>query len=119
MRAEFDRRWTHLAQEVLSGLRDWRVQHPTATMTEIEEELDKRMAGMRAGLLEDLAMASTAADVGGSSAEERPRCTICGGLLQERGKQPRTLVTHGEQMVHLSRSYDYCPTGQVGFFPPG
>jgi hypothetical protein len=43
----------NLAQEVLSGMRDWRVQHATATFAEIEEELDKRMARMRAGLLED------------------------------------------------------------------
>ncbi len=32
-------------------MRDWWVQHPTATFAEIEEELDKRMARMRAGLL--------------------------------------------------------------------
>ncbi len=119
MLAEFDRRWTQLAQEVLSGMRDWRVQHPTATLQEIEEELDKRMASMRAGLLQDLAMASTAADVAGTQAQERPRCPTCGGMLQERGKQVRKLVTYGEQSVRLERSYGYCPTCGVGFFPPG
>ena len=46
MQDEFDRRWKKLAQEVLSGMRDWRVQHPRATLTEIEEELDTRMARM-------------------------------------------------------------------------
>ena len=44
MQDEFDRRWNKLAQEVLSGMRDWRVQHATATFAEIEEELDQRMA---------------------------------------------------------------------------
>jgi len=115
MVAEFERRWAQLAQEVLSGMRDWRVQHPTATFAEIEEELDTRMARMRAGLLEDLAMASAAADVGGS--QERPRCPTCGGELQERGKHVRKLTTQGDQTVQLRRSYGYCPTCQVGFFP--
>jgi hypothetical protein len=46
MQEEFDRRWNKLAQEVLSGMRDWRVHHPTATLGEIQEELDKRMACM-------------------------------------------------------------------------
>lgn len=50
MLAECESRWNKLAQEVLSGMRDWRVQHATATFAEIEEELDKRMARMRAGL---------------------------------------------------------------------
>ena len=119
MQDEFDRRWKKLAQEVLSGMRDWRVQHATATFAEIEEELDKRMAHMRAGLLEDLAMASAAASVGGSQPKERLRCPTCGGELQERGKQVRKLTTHGEQTVRLTRSYGYCPTCRVGFFPPG
>jgi hypothetical protein len=46
MQDEFDRRWKKLAQEVLSGMRDWRVQHATATFAEIEEELDKRMCDL-------------------------------------------------------------------------
>ncbi len=119
MQDEFDRRWTKLAQEVLSGMCDWRVQHPTATFAEIEEELDKRMAHMRAGLLEDLAMASAAAEVSGSQPKERPRCPTCGGEMQERGKHVRKLTTHGDQTVQLTRSYGYCPTCEVGFFPPG
>lgn len=117
MRAEFESRWATLAQEVLSGMRDWRVQHPKATFAAIEEELDTRMARMRASLLEDLAMASAAASVGGSQNQERPHCPTCGGALQERGKQERTLTTQREQTVRLKRSYGYCPTCRVGFFP--
>jgi YgiT-type zinc finger domain-containing protein len=63
-------------------------------------------------------MASTAADVASTQAQERPRCPTCGGMLQERGKQVRKLVTYGEQSVQLTRSYGYCPTCGVGFFPP-
>ena len=46
MQEAFDRRWHQLAQEVLSGIHDWRVQHPRATLTEIEEELDHRLNRM-------------------------------------------------------------------------
>lgn len=90
MREEFDRRWNQLAQEVLSGMRDWRIQHPVATFAEIEEELDKRMARMRAGLLEDLAMASAAASVGGSESKDPQRCPMCEGVrasTREAGAQ--------------------------------
>src|SRR5437899_10162847 len=97
MLAECDRRWAKLAQEVLSRMSDWRVQHPQARFAEIEEEVDKRMARMRAGLLEDLAMASAAASVGGRQNQERLHCAMGGGALQERGKQGRKLTSHGEQ----------------------
>jgi hypothetical protein len=40
-------------------------------------------------------------------------------VLHARGKQVRKLVTTGKQTVRLERSYGYCPTCQVGFFPPG
>ena len=117
MLAEFERRGAKLAQEVLSGMRDWRVQHPRATFAEIEEELDKRRARMRAGMLEDLAMESRAASIGESQPKERPHCPTCGGKLQERGKHVRKLTTHGDQPVHLKRSYGSCPTCGVSFFP--
>ena len=119
MQEAFDRRWHQLAQEVLSGIHDWRVQHPRATLTEIEEELDHRLNRLRANLLEDLAMASAAAEVGGSQAKARPCCPRCGSVLQGRGQQLRQLTTQGDQQLHLQRSYGYCPTCQVGFFPSG
>ncbi len=33
--------WETLAAEVLVGIKDWRMQHPRATFTEIEQELDR------------------------------------------------------------------------------
>src|SRR5258708_16806029 len=117
MQDEFDRRWNKLAQEVLSGMRDWRVQHATATFAEIEEELDTWMARMRAGLLEDLAMGSRAALVGGSQPKERPRCPTCGGELHERRKPVRNLTTHGEQKIPLTRSYWNAPRRSLAFVP--
>ena len=59
---EFDRRWNALAADVMIGMKDWRVAHPRATLREIETALDERLARMRARMLEDLALASPAAD---------------------------------------------------------
>ena len=40
--------------EVLKGLREWRRQHPKATLAEIERETMKRMAQVQAQILEEL-----------------------------------------------------------------
>jgi len=105
--------------DVLLEMGSWREEHPTATLQEIENEVDQRMARMRAGLVEGIAMSSTAVEVGSRAAEHPARCPTCGGVLQARGKQVRQLRTTGEQTVRLERSYGYCPTCEVGFFPPG
>jgi hypothetical protein len=46
-----------------------REEHPIATLQEIEEEVDKRLARWRAGLVEGIAMASAAVEVGSRAAE--------------------------------------------------
>ena len=119
MKAAYEQHWHEVAQEVLLEMNTWREEHPTATMQEIEEEVDTRIARMRARLVEGLAMSSAAAE-GGSRASDQPACCpTCGGVLQARGKQVRKLTTTGEQTVRLERSYGYCPKCQGGFFPPG
>ena len=40
-----DAHWRELAEEVLTGFREWREAHPTATLAEIEAALDARWAG--------------------------------------------------------------------------
>ena len=44
-REAFERKWAALSADVLSEMADWRVQHPRATLTEIEGEVDRRLAG--------------------------------------------------------------------------
>ena len=43
MRDDFDAKWNQLAQEVMSGMKEWRLQHPKATLREIEAALDERL----------------------------------------------------------------------------
>jgi hypothetical protein len=51
-----------LTQDVMTEMRDWRAKHPKATLREMEQELDTRLNRMRARMLEDMALASAAAD---------------------------------------------------------
>ncbi len=42
--------------DIFTGMRDWRLQHPNATLTEIERALDECWHRLRARMLEDLAL---------------------------------------------------------------
>jgi hypothetical protein len=118
MRKDFDQRWRELSDEVMSGMKEWRLQHPRATLTEIEVALDEHLARLRARMLEDAALASAAADWDSATAAA-PRCPQCGQPLQARGGHPRQLQTHGGQNLTLQREYGVCPACHAGLFPPG
>ncbi|MGH2507475.1 MAG: hypothetical protein ACRDHZ_08750 [Ktedonobacteraceae bacterium] len=104
---------------LLTGMTEWRQQHPTATFREIEEAVDERLAKVRAGMLEDLLKMSPQADWSQLSNERRPQCEQCGTPLVSRGKQRRRLQTTGGQQIELERSYATCPQCGQGIFPPG
>lgn len=116
----FAQQWASLSEDMLSGMRDWRVQHPRATLQEIEAELDRRLTRVRARLLEQLAQQSQAAAWSGRGREtEAPPCPHCGAALEPRGRKTRRLKTHGGQEVALHREYGVCPACGQGLFPPG
>ena len=119
MRTDFDARWDELAEEVLSGMKEWRLQHPKATLRQIEAALDARLGKMRARMLQDAALASAAADIKATHVSERPVCGACRSPLEERTVAVRELVTQHNQVLKLERSYGVCPTCGAGLFPPG
>jgi ribosomal protein S27AE len=114
--ARFEARWQELAAEVLSGFREWREQHPTATLSEIERALDERLDGLRARMLEDAALASRAADLRASQA--RPPCPECGAPMHADGRATRRLTTRGDRRLTLTRHHARCPACGAGLFPP-
>ncbi len=116
---DFDAKWDELAEEVMSGMKEWRLQHPRATFGEIEQALDERLAKMRARMLQDAALASAAADLTRAQEEERSVCPECGAQLEARGTAVRELTTQYNQTVALTRSYGVCLQCGAGFFPPG
>jgi hypothetical protein len=119
MDLDFDARWHELAEEVMVGMKEWRVQHPRATFREIEQALDERLGKLRVRMLQDAALASAAADIKGAQEEERPVCPECGAQLEGRGTAVRELTTQHNQTVKLTRSYGVCPQCGAGLFPPG
>lgn len=119
MRKDIDQGWRALSEEVMSGIKEWRLQHPRATLTEIEAALDERLARMRARILEDAALASAAADWQSAAEATVPSCSKCGKPLQARGSHLRQVQTHGGQTLTLQREYGVCPECSTGLFPPG
>jgi hypothetical protein len=116
-RGELQGKWNELSEEILQGMADWRVQHPQATMREIEAEIDKRLSALRAKMISDTAMASSQADwERGASGVVCPRC---GEKLEKKGKKKRKLETQGGREVELVREYGVCPKCGQGLFPPG
>ena len=118
MRTDFDAQWDELAEEVLSGMKEWRLQHPKATLRQIETALDERLGKMRARMLQDAALASAAADIKVAQAAEQPRCDACGARLVERAVAERQLITQHTEVLKLERSYGVCPSCGAGLFPP-
>jgi hypothetical protein len=110
--------WQRRTAEIMSGMHEWRLQHPKATLREMEHELDTRWARVRAQMLEDMALASIAADWTATPASQQPSCPNCGQPLQPRGTDQRTLQTHGGQDIILERQYGSCPACNAGLFPP-
>ena len=110
--------WQQLTEQITREMCEWRLAHPTATLREIETELDARLNRMRARMLEDMALASTAACWNETSTGQQPRCPQCDQPLDQRGVKTRTLQTHGGQDLRLTRSYGVCPACGGGLFPP-
>jgi YgiT-type zinc finger domain-containing protein len=95
---------------IAETLEAWRQQHPRATLTEIEQELDRQWRRVRADMVARVALAA---------AQEDAACPACGASLIRRGQQERTLLTDGEQPITLRRAYMTCPACGRGLFPPG
>jgi NMD protein affecting ribosome stability and mRNA decay len=115
---ELESRWQPLSPQVIHAMKEWRRQHPRATLQEIEAALDTQLARLRAQMLQDTALTSSNADLPTMSEAERPRYPECGVRLEAQGTPIRTLVTEHDQTIELSRSYATCPQCGAGLFPP-
>lgn len=111
--------WVRKFRRASSEISDWRVQHPRATLTEIENTVDEELAKVRAAMIQELALESALTDIKRLPVEERPKCPQCGRPLVSNGKQERRLTTTYEQGVELERSKGYCKSCRASYFPPG
>ena len=111
--------WSEAAEGVMLEMRNWREQHPGATLTEIEAAVDGLWAKVRARLIQEVALASEAKDIGHQGEDSCSRCSECGSRLKSRGEKVRKLSAHHDQLIELRRSYGRCPVCETGVFPPG
>lgn len=109
--------WSGMSEEIISGMAEWRQQHPKATFREIESEVDQRLSVLRAKMLTDAALLSATTEWVPGSQEEL--CPDCGKPLEKKGKKKRRLQTRGGQEVELEREYGVCSACGQGIFPPG
>ena len=82
--AEMHKRWNGMSAEIVSGMAEWRQQHPKATFREIEEEVDKRLAVLRVRMLSDAAISSAQADWEGMGIGV---CPNCGTRWKRKGRR--------------------------------
>jgi RNA polymerase-binding transcription factor DksA len=114
-----EERWQGEFEEASKQVTEWREKHPRASFTDIENNVDKQLAKVRAAMIQELAMESELRDIKQLKAGERPKCPGCGKPLAANGKQSRQLITTHEQVVKLERSKGYCRRCGVSYFPPG
>lgn len=113
---EMQQKWRVLSAELISGIAEWRLQHPKASFREIETEVDHRLSVLRAKMLSDTAILSSQTELGDESS--RAPCLSCGGELERKGKKKRKLQTRGGEEVELVREYGVCKSCGQGLFPP-
>jgi hypothetical protein len=106
------RAWQEVGQGTDEHLAHWHTQHPRATFAQIEAQVDRQLAALRAKLIEQMTQHAPV-----PSAREA-RCPTCGGRVMTKGRRSRKLRAAGEQAVSLERERLFCPACEVGFFPP-
>jgi len=111
--------WTESFQQASEEISEWREGNRRASLTDIENTVDGKLAKVRAEMIQELALESAMTDFKRLPPEERPKCPVCGEPLVANGKQKRQLTTTYEQQVELERSKGYCQGCGVSFFPPG
>ena len=116
---EKQEKWRDLQDRINAAIAEWRRENPEATLTEIEEAVDSRMAEVRAKMVEDVALEGRTVDMKRLPREERPRCPRCGRPAAANGKGRRKLKTFHGQTIELERHQAYCQHCEVTFFPSG
>lgn len=111
---DLEKRWQQKSQEAFQSIAQWRLNHPKATMAEIESAIDEQLDQVRARIIEEVALAEVS-----SGSEPIPsQCPQCGARMHQSGNHTRRLQTRGSQEVTLHRDYLRCPCCGYSFFPP-
>lgn len=91
-------------------MRAWLQDHPTATLLEMEVEVEHQLAAVRADLL-----ATIVAD---RVTDERPACPSCGTMMWQVGQRTRTVRTRGGEPLTVRGNRYRCSACGAELFPP-
>jgi YgiT-type zinc finger domain-containing protein len=93
-----------------AALRAWQRAHPTATLLEIEQAVDRQLGALRAALI-----GATAADV---ETDAIPACPACGRRMhRDRVRTVQQATAHGGTLALTGQAWR-CPVCGTGLFPP-
>jgi hypothetical protein len=90
---DFAGRWRPVSEEMMAGIEEWRLHHPTAALQESEAAVDARLAELRGRMRQDVALTSQATDVSQARRVDRPLCPHCGAVVEPRGPRERQVTT--------------------------
>ncbi|MCB9420698.1 MAG: transposase family protein [Ardenticatenaceae bacterium] len=99
-------------EKMESQIRQWRDAHPKATLTEIEEAVEKELAELREAVVESLVQEE-------DTEWETLLCPHCQSKMVKNGKKKRRLKTKEGKTITLERQQMRCLTCGMTLFPPG
>lgn len=100
-------------EKMESQIRQWRDVNPRATLTEIEEAVEKELAELREAVVESLVQEREESEQG------TPLCPHCQSKMVKNGKKKRRLKTKEGKSITLERQQMRCLTCGMTLFPPG
>ena len=95
-----------------SQIRRWRQEHPKATLTEIEEAVERELAKLREAIVEGMVQAE------GDEEREAMVCPNCQTEMVKNGKKERRLKTKEGKTITLKRQQLRCLQCGMTIFPP-
>lgn len=110
--------WRELSEEVLSGMKEWRLAHPHATVRDSDDAVHERISRRDARLVEETVWTDARTEWAHAPPDHRPTCPHGGTALVSRGKRPRAWQSRGGHTITVKRSAGTCPHWGLGLFPP-
>ena len=99
--------------KVEKRIRRWQARHEKATLSEIEEAIDKELAQLRQELIEEIVEAREGEVDGGY------QCPNCQEEMVRNGQKRRRLKTKGGKEIEIEREQLRCLRCGMTLFPPG
>ena len=100
-------------EEMEVQIKRWRQEHPKATLTEIEEAVERELAKLREAIVAGLAQE------GEEEGGEATLCPNCQREMVKNGKKARSLKTKEGKTITLKRQQMRCLECGMTIFPPG